>query len=377
MTVGLVTSLTGPNASTFTGTVPGARARFALQNAQGGVNGRKIELVSADDTSSPSAILTAVQVLVQSKGVFAVLPVSGFTFGAARYMQENGIPAVGSALDGSEWYQQPYTNMFSITGPSDPHYPQYTLPASFFKDHGATNVSAFGYATSPSSTAAAKGFAFAAKHEGLSVGYLNTSVPFAGVDVTSDALGMKNAGVNGVFMPIALNTTLALLTAAKQAGVNLKVSVLSNGYGYALLNQPAPLQAAQGVYFEVPQAPVELHTPATQAEQAALAKYANFNGVPSFDYIEGWLTADLFIRGLQAAGTNPTRQSYIDGLHGVTNWDGGGLLPSPEDFSLSKFGHAQPQNCSYLVQVQGSSFIPVPSDGKPVCGTLIPNSDQT
>ncbi|HLG66932.1 MAG TPA: ABC transporter substrate-binding protein, partial [Acidimicrobiales bacterium] len=40
--IGLVTSETGPAAANFNGAVQGADARFKLQNAQGGVNGRKI-----------------------------------------------------------------------------------------------------------------------------------------------------------------------------------------------------------------------------------------------------------------------------------------------------------------------------------------------
>src|SRR6202035_5186302 len=50
--VGLTTSLTGAEASSFIGGWQGAQARIDEQNAAGGVNGRKIKLVIADDASS-------------------------------------------------------------------------------------------------------------------------------------------------------------------------------------------------------------------------------------------------------------------------------------------------------------------------------------
>jgi branched-chain amino acid transport system substrate-binding protein len=122
-------------------------------------------------------------------------------------------------------------------------------------------------------------------------------------------------------------------------------------------------------------APVELKTPATMAMQAAFSKYAGYTGVPDFQWYEGWLSVDLMIKGLQIAGTNPTRSSFINNLHQVTSYDGGGLLGTPVSFSLSNFGHAPQTLCAWYTILQGQQFV-VTNGGKPVCGTLLPNSDQ-
>jgi branched-chain amino acid transport system substrate-binding protein len=92
--------------------------------------------------------------------------------------------------------------------------------------------------------------------------------------------------------------------------------------------------------------------------------YAGLTGEPGFDTYEGWVAADLMIKGLQAAGPNPTRKSFITNLSKVTNYDAGGLLPSPVDFS--KFGQPPAMECAYYPQLEGTHFI-VPGD-KPVCG---------
>ena len=187
---------------------------------------------------------------------------------------------------------------------------------------------------------------------------------------------MKGANVDSTYLPMDNNTNFALVTAAKQAGVNLKVAVSATGYGQSLLDDSSAVKAADGSYFLSELAPVELNTPATKAYQAALAQYGHFTGIPGFDYQQGWASADLMVTGLKLAGQNPTRTSFENGLHGLTNYTAGGLLPAPISFSLSQFGTLPQTQCSYYLQLTGITFVPVPADGKPFCGQLIPNSNQ-
>jgi ABC-type branched-subunit amino acid transport system substrate-binding protein len=52
--IGLITSVTGASSSTFGDTAQGAQARFDVQNANGGVNGRKLDLVWAMTPPPPA-----------------------------------------------------------------------------------------------------------------------------------------------------------------------------------------------------------------------------------------------------------------------------------------------------------------------------------
>jgi branched-chain amino acid transport system substrate-binding protein len=374
VTVGLITSLTGSASPEYTGIIPGAQARIDQQNAAGGVDGRQIKLATADDTSSPTGAATAAAVLI-SKNVFAMIGESPFIFGGAQTLLKHAIPVVGGGYDGPEWGTQPFTNMFALS-PVDPHYPVNNGGALFIKQQGGDVTSAFGYGESPSSTAAAKGYMLAAKSVGMNAAYLNTSIPFGSVATGPIALAMKGANVDSAYLPMDNNTNFALVTAAKQAGVNLKVAVSATGYGQSLLDDSAAVQAADGSYFLSLAAPVELNNAATKNFQSALAQYAHFTGVPGFDYYQGWLSADLMIKGLEVAGQNPTRTSFETGLHGVTNYDAGGLLPTADNFSLSLFGQLPQTQCDYYLQLKGTTFVPVPADGKPFCGQLLPNSNQ-
>jgi branched-chain amino acid transport system substrate-binding protein len=369
----LITSETGGAAPGYIGIIPAAEARIAQLNAAGGIHGRHIKLITEDDASSPTGAGSAAQRLIASN-VFGIIAVSPFIFGGAKTMQQAGVPVTGGAFDGPEWGLQPYTNMFSYTDPWDPHQPAYTTLPDFMKKNGVTTVASVGYGVSPSSTASAKGFMFASQHAGLKQGYLNTSLPFGSVDVTSISLEIKNTGSDGLWLPLDANTNFAIINSAKQAGANLKVVDSATGYGQALLDDPTAEQTAQGVYFPPVGQPVEANTPATQNFQAALATYAHYHGVPDFSWYTGFLGTDVMIYGLQGAGQNPTRTSFMNYLHTVSHYTAGGLVIGA-NMTLAAFGTALPTQCSYLTKLQGKTFVPV-NNGQPVCGTLIPNSNQ-
>jgi branched-chain amino acid transport system substrate-binding protein len=371
VTVGLVTSQTGPEAAQFNGAMQGATARFDVQNAQGGVNGRTLKLVTEDDESTPTSAQTAVDVLVSQKHVFGVMSVSGVTATAFKLPQQQGIPVVGAAVDGPEWGQQPNTNMFSVEGNEGPTgLAISTEIPNLMKLAGATNVASLGNGNEPASQLVAKAFVTGAQADGLKVGYQNYSIPIGSVDMTSAALAMKQQHIDGFYAPMIETTLFALLTDLQQENLPQKAAVLATGYGQEIFSQPSALSAGQGALYDVLQLPFEAKTPATMAEQAAFAKYEHYTGLPNLNWSFGWLSADLFIRGLQAAGQNPTRKSFIDGLHGVTDWNGGNLLPTNVDLSLANFGKFPATSCGYFVKLQGKNFV-LFNGGKPVCGKTI------
>ncbi len=367
--VALVTSLTGSDSSNSVNIPKGFAARIAAQNAAGGVNGRKITYIVNDDTSSPSAAATAAEAAVNS-GAFAVDYNSPFAFGAIKYLAQAGIPTVGGAYDGPEWSEpQTFPNMFSWTPPIHASNPVYTTDAQFIKDQGGTRVASVGYGISPSSSATAKGMGPAAASVGITAPYINSSLPFGTVDVTAIALQMKSENVDSFYGPIDPNTILAIITAAKGAGVNLKVTDMATGYGEDFLQDTAARLAAQNAYMTTnAQVPVELNTAATMAEQAAFTKYENFTGIPDFGWTEGYASADLLIKGLEVAGQNPTRSSFITSLRKVTNYNVDGLASNPVNYQTVQ--NVPSSICGYYVQLKGSSFI-VQNNGKPVCGNLL------
>jgi ABC-type branched-subunit amino acid transport system substrate-binding protein len=119
ITLGYIYPATGVAASISSKGIKGFEARIARQNAQGGVNGRKIEYEAVDDQSSGQN-LTAAQDLVQNKHVFAVVNQSPFAFSSFRWLLDNGVPMIGAGSGGTYYSQRGYEDVLSTAGNSLP-----------------------------------------------------------------------------------------------------------------------------------------------------------------------------------------------------------------------------------------------------------------
>ncbi len=371
ITIAYITDVTGQGAAENASSPAAFEARIALQNAQGGVNGHKLVPLVIDDQTNPSEIATAVQD-ADSKAL-GIVSNSPLMFLAAKYPQQAGEPVTGAYTDGPEWGTQPYTNMFaSDQGSVDPKYPVTSLYGKFLKEHGGTVLGAYGYSISPSSSRAALGAALSAKHSGLKVGVLDTSLPFGSVSFTSAALIAKQKGVNALIPSLDSNSNFALATALKQAGVKIKAALFATGY------QPDVIKSAawptlQGDYFISLFRPWTLPNAGTEQMQAAMEKYAHFSksDFPSFGQYEAWAGADLMIKGIQLAGGNPTRAAVIKSLRGLKSYSANGLLPNPFNYSTN-FGHDPAQQCLWILKAEKSGF--VSTSTKPFCGSDLPGT---
>jgi len=127
-------------------------------------------------TSTPTGALTAVQKLVQQDNVFAIVEDSSDFFGAEPYALQQGIPVVGSAIDGPYWADPKDTNLFASVGVTNENY-ENAAQGQFMKSQGATKCASLGYSSSPSSALSAEGFIKSCEAAGLKSGYLNTQFP--------------------------------------------------------------------------------------------------------------------------------------------------------------------------------------------------------
>ena len=221
--LGYIYPATGVAASLSANGLKAFQARIDRQNAQGGVNGRKIEVVSRDDASS-GANLTSAQDLVLNEHVFAVVNQSPFAFLSYRWLLEHNVPMIGAGSDGTYYQQKGNENILSSSGNSLPFGDvTYDTPARVLKMLGAKKVGVLAYGSASSSVATAKAFMnYAVPEVGLDPTYTNTSVDFGAQDVGPQVLGIKNAGVDGVYLPMAAATNIAVAQGLQQSGVDMK-----------------------------------------------------------------------------------------------------------------------------------------------------------
>jgi branched-chain amino acid transport system substrate-binding protein len=338
------------------------QARFNLENAKGGVNGYKLETTAADDQNSETGNLAAARKLVEADNVFGIVEITVFPGGSGDYLKGKNVPVTGWGTASDPFGKD--NNVFGDAGGLPNPVPATTTGQGFMHDvMGVTNVGIIGI-NDPGAIAVSNADAKAAKSLGMTVGY-EANVPIAQSDFTADVAKMKSAGVNGIIMYTSPVAALSMIPEAKQAGLNAKF-LLSTGYDTRFL---AIADKIQGVYFENAYAPFELNLPAHQVIKDAFAKDAA--GAPlGIAQINAWISADLFVKGIQVAGGCPTRDSFVTNLRQVNNYDANGLIsPIDESKALSSG-----ELCFWHEIVQGKAFVTVPADGKPYCGKVVTSS---
>ena len=361
-----ISSLTGPGASEYANSQLGCVARVDLQNAEGGINGRKVNLSILDDETNPTLTSTAVKNAI-ANGAVGIVANSPLFYLAAKYAEQAGMPVTGNSSDGPEWGEQPYTNMFdAFRGSENPADPVNSIFGDFLKSHGGTTVGTYGYGVSPNSAGGAIGGAESFQRAGGKIGVEDASIPFGSVDFGPEALVAKEKNVNAILPTMDDDSDFALLTAMKQAGVKVKAALLAVGYEPSVVHSPA-WPSLQGAYFLSLTRPLALPNAGTEQMAGALTKYAHFakSEFPSFSQALSWLGCDLMIQGLKGAGQNPSRASVVKALRNIKAYNGNGLLPITINYS-TVFGHDLPQ-CAWVLQAQKSGFVPV--SAKPFCGT--------
>lgn len=117
--IGIITSATSPvGGAAFTGPRDGAQAYFAALNARGGLDGRRVEVVTCDDGGSGVGNNECVHELVDEREVFALVATTAFDYAGAPRVAEAGVPDIGGQPIGAAY--DTYPHLYGIYGSSAP-----------------------------------------------------------------------------------------------------------------------------------------------------------------------------------------------------------------------------------------------------------------
>jgi branched-chain amino acid transport system substrate-binding protein len=115
--IGMVRPLSGPLKEVAQGYLETVRATVNVVNAQGGIQGTRLDLVALDDVGDPKRTLEQARALVANPNVVAVAGIAGTgnVIGAAPVLQAGGLALVGP-FTGSELLHDvtKYRNIFHI-----------------------------------------------------------------------------------------------------------------------------------------------------------------------------------------------------------------------------------------------------------------------
>jgi ABC-type branched-subunit amino acid transport system substrate-binding protein len=359
ITVGTISTQTGPISSNFSSLIYGEEAYFKYINAQGGINGRQINLkYTLDDGGNPSQFTQLANTLINQDHVFAVTGVATAFF-TPNIFVESKTPTYGYNVT-ANW--SPAPNLFAAGGSV-----QY-LPAGAPGDAYVTRAAkankvgflAYGIA---SSAAACQAGASGMQKAGMDIAYTDFKVAYPGTTVASDVQRMKQAGVNMVISCMDVQGNITMARAIQQYG--LKTSQLwLNGNDQGTLDQNQSLM--QNIYFYIAHVPFS----APQSEYPGLKTYLSVMNKYEPKYaldevaIQGWESAALFAAGVKAAGKNLTQANVIAQTNKMTAFTAGGLT-TPTNWTTGHTGNAPPY-CGAYIQVKGDKFVPALNTGKSV-----------
>jgi branched-chain amino acid transport system substrate-binding protein len=314
--IGSCSALEGPSRFLGQQTVTGAKAYFNFTNDEGGVNGRKLKLVSVDDSYDPAKTQACFDHLLNEK-IFAL----GFFVGtptAVKYVplaETNKIPLIGLFTGAQTLYtplrhwvinvrasyfdetREQVDGLWKTLGYKKIGviYPDDAFGAAVLegvkgalKDHGAEPVAAASYQRQTSqSNAAIDAVRNASPEAVVVVGPANTVAP-----ILKQA---HNKGWNPLFLTVSFVGTDELIA---EAG--------SDAEGVVITQVVPP-------YYLTDFKTVQLY-------RRALSKYFP-SEQPNFVSLEGFVDAFTLVEGLKRAGKDLTREGLIRGIESIHDLD--------------------------------------------------------
>jgi branched-chain amino acid transport system substrate-binding protein len=360
ITVGSISTQTGPISSNFSSLIYGEKAYFDYINAAGGVNGRKINYkYPLDDGGNTTTFNQLASTLINQDHVFAVTGVATASF-TPNYFVEDKIPTYGYDVTGN-WATAP--NLFAAGG-SVLYYPPEAAEAGYVakKTHGTKiGIVAYGIAASND---ACKAASLGMAEAGDDVAYTDFSVNYPGSTIATDVQRMKQDGVNFILSCMDVLGNINMARAVQQYGLKTTQYWL-NGNDQSTLNTNKSLM--QGIYFGTSHVPFTASTklyPGLSLYLKEMKKYEP-KYVQDEVAIQGWESAALFVAGVKAAGSNLTQANVIAQTNKLTAFTAGNLQ-APTNWATAGHSGNAPPYCVAYIQVKGSQYVSVLDKGKNV-----------
>jgi ABC-type branched-subunit amino acid transport system substrate-binding protein len=346
ITLGNVSTLTGPVPGIFQGAVIGTQAAVAYLNSQGGINGRQFKLDVRDDQFDTGQNRAQTIDLIGKSFAFAG-SFSLYDDAAINQIKSSNIVDTTYSLSDA---RRAIPNNFSV---QPGHKGWRTGPLNYFKSKFPNSVVKVGtlYGDVPASVSSYQGWKAAAESVGYKVIYERGFSPTE-TDFTADVVRMRQSGVKMIYLTAAdVRPTARLAKAMAQQNFVVDAFV-SGGVAYDPNFVTLGGSATNGVYDEQ-QMSMYL------GEDSTLPEVKLFNDwvhkvrpgyKPDLFAVFGWGSVRLLADAITAAGPNITRASVNDAIRRLGQYDVHGLIAPANP------GTKQPPTCYILIRVNNGKF---------------------
>ena len=343
--IGQTVPFSGP-ASAYASIGKTQAAYFNMINDQGGVNGRKINLIQYDDAYSPPKAVEQVRRLVESDEVLLTFQIIGTPSNAAvqKYLNAKKVPQLFAATGASKFTDPknyPWTLGFNpnyfVEGRI---YGQYIL-----KNYPNAKVGVL-YQNDDLGRDYLSGIKSGLGDKAATMIVAETSYEVSDPTVDSQILKLKAAGADVLFD--ASTPKFAAQTIKKTAELGWKpVHILDiNATSVGAVMQPAGLEASKGVisvnYGKDPLDPTWKDDPGMKHYFDFMAKYYPEGDKNSSFNAYGYSTAQLMVHVLKQCGDDLTRENVMKQATNLKNVQLDLALPgmtsntTPNDYRVNK-----------------------------------------
>ncbi|KAF2956891.1 ABC transporter substrate-binding protein [Marinitoga sp. 38H-ov] len=314
--IGTFQAMSGPVAVIGQSVANGMNAYFNYVNENGGVYGRKINLIVADDQFNPAKTTVEVKRMIENDKVFALVGGLGTPGNLAvmDYVNEKRVPYVYQASGSSLLAIPPKKYIFPVQ-------PNYTLEGNIVMNYLVKTKRAKKIAIVYRNDDAGKEFLNSAL-ETLKDKYNMKPVETIAINPTANDFSTEltklitkqpDAIAVMLFVPQSVN----FVKQAKQYGLQKQKYVLTysnSDISYILLGK----KDVEGV-----EAMAWVNVDFSKPELKPFQIYQKYyNQMPNAYAIAGMIAAEVFVEGLQRAGKDLTREGLVKALESMNKWSG-------------------------------------------------------
>jgi branched-chain amino acid transport system substrate-binding protein len=298
-------------------------------NDQGGVAGRKIELVVEDSGILPNTTMNAAKKVILKDGVFALAFVLGSAGASAivplceeyqAVMMPHGANKKFFS-PGNKWVFVPHTVQYSMACRAVEHIIEKNPKARIgiiYQDDG------FGREGLEGAQDAAKFM----KSQIVEAAPYKTGT----IDFSPHMNAMKEANVDWILLWTYLPQSAAIIKQKVKMGWDVNL-ISNNTTGvpplFALVGEEA-----EGYLLVTPYAPGYMDLPGINKAKEVNKKYGTFDkqlgnpAYPDYLYLAGWGYIAAAVEGLRKTGKDLTPESYVKGIESIKDFDMGGMCPN-------------------------------------------------
>lgn len=323
VTVGQSCALSGPAQDLGTNMRAGIEASFAKLNEAGGVNGRKIILISKDDGYEPGEAIKNTRDLIENDKVFLLIGGVGTPTAQAivPIAEKAKVPFVG-AFTGAEFLRNPFKKyVINVRG----SYYQETekLAQYLVEQKGLKKIACF-YQNDGYGQAGLSGIEIALKKRGLELVATGTYERNT-VAVKSGLLNIRKAAPDAVVMIGAYAPCAEFIKLAKKIGMKDTVYANISFVGTNSLAKELGEDGEGTIISQVVSFPDDESVPMVKEYREALKKYQP-DFAPGFVSLEGYMVGKFFAKVIESVQGELTRENFIKSVQETGTFDLGGIV---------------------------------------------------